>query len=163
LVNLEKLVVRTGAACLAASLLLGGVGHLLHWPALLRLAKYIAVAFMLAASLPPLASIAIIVALGWRKRRRWVTKMRSAWDTASHRLGLKRTEGASPYDDRIHGDFDGARVEVTLAKALEGATAAGRFDVVALLAGELTQSQAETRLMAAMSTTPQRLRVTPRS
>jgi hypothetical protein len=32
---------------------------------------------------------------------------------------------------------EGDAVEAALAKALEGATAAGRFDVVALLAGEL--------------------------
>jgi hypothetical protein len=114
LVNLEKLVVRTGAACLAVSALLLGGGHLLHWPALLRLGRCIPVAFVLIVSLPPLAAIAMTVTLDWRKRRRWVTEMRTAWDTASHRLGLTRSEGARPFDDRMHGDVDGARVELTL-------------------------------------------------
>lgn len=49
------------------------------------------------------------------------------------------TEPEKAVSDPIVGQSWGNQdiVETALAKALEGATAAGRFDVVALLAGEL--------------------------
>jgi hypothetical protein len=45
------------------------------------------------------------------------------------------TRASDPVLGQSRGNQD--PVETALAKALEGATAAGRFDVVALLAGEL--------------------------
>jgi hypothetical protein len=45
------------------------------------------------------------------------------------------TRASDPVPGQSWGNHDA--VEAALAKALEGATAAGRFDVVALLAGEL--------------------------
>jgi hypothetical protein len=112
--NLEKLAMRTAAAWLVAGAMMQVLAWRFQVPALYQAAKYAYVASVVVVVLLPLSAIAAAPLVDWWTRRRWAAEVRPAWEAASHRLGLRRTQGATVFDDTMYGEIDGARVEVTV-------------------------------------------------